>query len=115
MISGIPSPSVFLAIFFLLGCSDKIEPGTTKKSPPNVHRTAVSVARIIDQPFNYEAVATVQAGFSANLSSKLVARVEEIRVREGARVKKGEKLVTNGLKKMVEFLGGSVPETKDRE
>jgi RND family efflux transporter MFP subunit len=78
---------------FLSGCGDKIEPGNSKRSPAAPFRVSISTARIVDHPLFYEAVATVQAGFTANLSSKIVASVKEVRVKESDRVKRGEKLV----------------------
>ncbi len=85
-----------LLIFMVLslgGCGDKIEPGTSKRTPSRPFRVPVSTARIVDQPLFYDAVATVQAEVTATLSSKLVAAVKEIRVKEGDLVKGGEKLV----------------------
>ncbi len=102
MTSRISSLLVVSAIFLLAGCGltgcglagcgDKIEPGTTKKSPSMTHRLAVVTARMMEQPLIYEAVGTVQAGLIANLSGKYPGEVKEIKVREGARVKKGDTL-----------------------
>ena len=83
----------FLLLFFLHACNDKIEPGTTEKSPPVVTGLSVATARMSDQSLIYEAVGTVQAGISTNLASKLLGTVESIRVREGDRVKKGDVLI----------------------
>jgi RND family efflux transporter MFP subunit len=82
-----------MAILFMFGCGDKIEPGTTRKPPTAVHRVAVGTARVMDRPLIHEAVATVQAGLTANLSGKYAGKVREMRVREGAQVKKGDTLV----------------------
>jgi len=88
--------SVFglLAIFLSVGCGEKIEPGETGSLPRTVHRLAVTTARMMDERIIYEAVATVQAGLTANLSGKYAGVVKEIRVREGARVRKGDTLAT---------------------
>lgn len=88
--------SVFVLLAMLLsgGCGEKIEPGETKQLPRTVHRLAVATARMTDERLIYEAVATVQAGLTANLSGKYAGAVKEIRVREGARVKKGDTLAT---------------------
>ena len=89
----------FLSIFslfmmgFLLACGDKIESGTTAKSPPVVKDVLVATASMTDQPIIYEAVGTVQAGIRSNLSSKLLGTIEDIYVREGDHVKQGDTLV----------------------
>ena len=81
-------------LMILLGssCSDKIEPGSTKTPPPLVRGVSVSTARIVEMPIIYEAVGTVTAGISSTLSSKLMGVIEDMRVREGSRVGKGETL-----------------------
>jgi len=80
-------------LFFPLACGDKIESGTTAKSPPVVKDVPVATALMTDQPIIYEAVGTVQAGIRSNLSSKLLGTIEDIHVREGDRVKQGDTLV----------------------
>lgn len=77
----------------LLGCGDKIEPGTTGEVENKVIKTSVTTARVIQQPFIYEAVGTVQARTSSTLSSKLMGEVTAVNVREGDLVKKGDLLV----------------------
>ena len=89
----------FLSIFslfmlvFPLACGDKIESGTTAKSPPVVKDVSVATASMTDQPIIYEAVGTVQAGIRSNLSSKLLGTIEDMYVREGDHVKQGDTLV----------------------
>ena len=80
-------------IILLSGCGDKIEPGTTKKVEKKAIKTTVAAATVIQQPFIYEAVGTVQARTSSTLSSKLMGAVKAINVREGDMVKKGDLLV----------------------
>ena len=87
------SPFVLFVLFFPLACGDKIEPGTTTKSPPVMKDVPVATAQMTEQPIIYEAVGTVQAGIRSNLSSKLLGTVEAIHVREGDRVKQGDALV----------------------
>ena len=77
----------------LLGCGDKIKPGTTREVEKKVIKTAVTTATVIQQPFIYEAVGTVQARTSSTLSSKIMGAVKAINVREGDLVKKGDLLV----------------------
>ena len=84
---------VLLLLFSLPACSEKIEPGTSSKSPPVVMGISVETARMTDQPLIYEAVGTVKAGITSNLASKLLGTVESVRVREGDRVKKGDTLI----------------------
>jgi RND family efflux transporter MFP subunit len=83
---------VLLAILVPAGCGEKIEPGETKQPPKTLHRLAVATARLTDERLVYEAVATVQAGLTANLSAKYAGAVKVIKVREGARVRKGDTL-----------------------
>ncbi|MBW1887163.1 MAG: biotin/lipoyl-binding protein, partial [Deltaproteobacteria bacterium] len=85
--------SIFLLPFFLLSCEEKIEPGTSTKTPPVVKDVSLEIARMTDQPLIYEAVGTVRAGITSNLASKLLGTIEDIRVREGDRVKKGDTLL----------------------
>jgi multidrug efflux pump subunit AcrA (membrane-fusion protein) len=80
-------------LFLPLACSDKIEPGNSGESPPVVKDVPVATAQMTDQPLTYEAVGTVQAGIRSNLASKLLGTIEDVRVREGDRVKQGDVLV----------------------
>ena len=82
-----------LLLIFLLSCSDKIEPGTTKGSHPVIRDVSVTTAHITEQPHFYDAVGTVRAGISSNLASKLLGTIEAVKVREGDHVKKGDVLV----------------------
>ncbi len=82
-----------LVLFFLSACGEKIEPGTTRESPPVIKDVRVATAQMTEQPVIYEAVGTVTAGISSKLSSKLLGTVESLKVREGDRVKKGDVLI----------------------
>ena len=84
---------VLLLLFSSLACGEKIEPGTSSKSPPVAMDVSVETARMTDRPLIYEAVGTVKAGITSNLASKLLGTVEAVRVREGDRVKKGDALI----------------------
>jgi RND family efflux transporter MFP subunit len=85
---------VMLSFFvFLLGCGDKIEPGTTKEDKKKVVKASVSIATVIKQPFLYEAVGTVEARTFSTLSSKLIGTVRSVKVREGDEVREGDLLV----------------------
>ncbi len=82
-----------LLSFSILGCNEKIEPGTTEEPPQTITGVSVATAHITDQPIFYDAVGTVRAGISSNLASKFLGTIEAIRVREGDRVKKGDVLL----------------------
>jgi len=84
---------VLVVLMFPLACGEKIEPGTAEKSAELVKDVSVATARMTDQPRIYEAVGTVKAGISSSLGSKLLGTVEEIRVREGDLVRKGDVLI----------------------
>lgn len=86
---------VFLLIVaFSTACSRKIEPGTTGQGDQTPVKAEVAVARMIQQPFMYEAVGTVTARTASTISSKLLGTVRAVHVREGDLVKKGDLLVT---------------------
>ena len=85
--------SILILMLFSSSCGEKIEPGTSTKTPPVVKDVKVQTARITEQPLIYEAVGTVRAGITSNLDSKLLGTIEDIRVREGDRVKKGDTLL----------------------
>lgn len=89
----VPSLSILLLMLFSWNCGEKIEPGTSKKTSPLVKDVKVQTARVTEQPVFYEAVGTVRAGITSNLDSKLLGTIEDIRVREGDRVKKGDTLL----------------------
>ena len=84
---------ILLLAILPLSCNDKIEPGNTTKSPRVVKGLSLATARITDEPLIYEAVGTVKAGISSKLASKLLGTVEDIKVREGDLVKKGDVLI----------------------
>ena len=84
----------FLLLTLLpLSCNDKIEPGNTARAPLVVKGLSLETAQIKDKPLIYEAVGTVKAGISSKLAAKVLGNVEEIRVREGDLVKKGDVLI----------------------
>ena len=80
-------------LFFVANCSEKIEPGNT----PGERGTPVPVTVADTQstvgPIIYEAVGTVKARLSATVSSKLMGVIQEFKVKEGDRVKRGDTLV----------------------
>jgi len=84
---------IFLLLFASSGCSGKIEPGNSKEKMSGVIKAQVSEARIEKQPLLYEAMGTVHAVNTSTLSSKLMAAVKAINVKEGDFVKKGDILV----------------------
>jgi RND family efflux transporter MFP subunit len=83
---------LFAAVFFLLGCGEKIEPGNVAPSKQGQVKAPVVSVKIISQPFFYESVGTVNAKIVSTISSKLMGSVRKIFVREGDQVKKGDRL-----------------------
>jgi multidrug efflux pump subunit AcrA (membrane-fusion protein) len=79
-----------LALSFLYGCGDKIEPGNRPAAPGKTVTARTAATEIIRRPFQYEAVGTVRARQESTLSSKLMGTVASVRVSEGDRVKAGE-------------------------
>jgi multidrug efflux pump subunit AcrA (membrane-fusion protein) len=77
----------------LVNCSDEIAPGET--APTKGPAVSVPVARVERalNPLIYEAVGTVHARVTATVSSKLLAAIQELVVKEGDRVRQGDLLV----------------------
>ena len=86
--------SLLVLLLLTFGCGNEIEPGTAKISRPVVSAVRLQTARLAKQPLVYEAVGTVQAGITSNLAAKHIGAVENIGVREGDEVKKGDILLT---------------------
>ena len=87
-----------LAIIFCLtaltACGGEIEPGNTVSGPGQSIQAPVDEARISQEPFLYEAVATINARTASTISAKLMGTVQAIHVQEGDPVKEGDLLVT---------------------
>jgi RND family efflux transporter MFP subunit len=83
---------IFISIFFLTGCGEKIDPGNVEPSNKGSVKAPVVSAKIISQPLFYESVGTVNAKIVSTVSSKLMGSVKEIFVQEGDRVNKGDRL-----------------------
>ena len=86
--------AILLAGLLLLGgCAEKIEPGHTPRGAGSTVKASVAEAGLTQQPFVYEAVATITPRTAATLSSKLMGTIRAINVRAGDRVDKGDLLV----------------------
>ena len=95
---------IFISIFFLTGCGEKIEPGNVELSKKEHVKAPVVSAKIISQPFFYESVGTVSANIVSTISSKLMGTVREVFVREGDRVNKGQTVcIVEAMKLMNEI------------
>jgi len=84
---------ILIFVISLLGCGDKIEPGISDESEKRVVKASIALAKVIQQPFLYEAVGTVEARITSTLSSKLMGTVKAVHVREGDTVKEGDLMV----------------------
>jgi multidrug efflux pump subunit AcrA (membrane-fusion protein) len=84
---------LFTVTIAVAACGEKIEPGNAKQAPGKAVKASVGTAIVSQQPFIYEAVATVVARTASTLSSKLMGTVREVHVREGDLVKEGDLLV----------------------
>jgi RND family efflux transporter MFP subunit len=84
---------VFLLIITLSGCKEKIEPGNSSEKKDAAVKAVVMEAQIINQPLLYEATGTIHAKTESTLSSKLLAEIKKINVKEGDLIKKGDALV----------------------
>jgi RND family efflux transporter MFP subunit len=83
---------VIAAVFLLLGCGEKIDPGNVEPTNKGSVQAPVVSAKIISQPLFYESVGTVNAKVVSTISSKLMGSVRKIFVREGDRVNNGDQL-----------------------
>jgi multidrug efflux pump subunit AcrA (membrane-fusion protein) len=80
-----------LMVFF--GCGEKIEPGNTEAEVSVTVKASVAAAEITSRPFIYEAVGTVAPQTASTLSSKLMGTIDDVKVKVGEKVKKGDILV----------------------
>ncbi|MDJ0784811.1 MAG: efflux RND transporter periplasmic adaptor subunit [Desulfosarcinaceae bacterium] len=85
--------AALLAGLLLAACGEKIEPGHTAPGAGRRVTATVVEARLTEQPFLYEAVATIAPRTAATLSSKLMGTIRAIHVRAGDRVAEGDLLV----------------------
>ncbi|WP_373500036.1 biotin/lipoyl-binding protein, partial [Desulfococcus sp.] len=79
-----------LAISFLGGCGDKIEPGNRAAVRGGAIIAQTATAETVRRPVQYEAVGTVRARQESTLASKLMGTVAQVRVSEGDRVQAGD-------------------------
>jgi multidrug efflux system membrane fusion protein len=82
-----------LAIASALGCGKKVEP-VAQSAPVLVQGATVAVLAAEQIPEHQEAVGTVRAHSSAQLSARIAGSVNRVYVTEGDRVAKGELLLT---------------------
>ncbi len=78
----------------LTACGNSIEPGNTPPGAGQTIQAPVAEAQISQEPFLYEAVATINARTASTISAKLMGTVQKVHVQEGDPVKKGDLLVT---------------------
>lgn len=81
-------------LVLLVGCGEQIGPGTSAPVEREVVRAPVAEARISQEPFQYEAVATINARTASTIAAKLLGTVQAVHVRQGDPIKAGELLVT---------------------
>ncbi|MDA8141579.1 MAG: efflux RND transporter periplasmic adaptor subunit [Desulfobacteraceae bacterium] len=85
---------LLLAILPLTACGGAIEPGNTAPGAGQTIQAPVAEAHVSQEPFLYEAVATINARTASTISAKLMGAVQSVNVQEGDMVKKGDLLVT---------------------
>ena len=85
------SAAIVIAIASLTGCSPKTAPAAAPEVVRGVHLVQVTTRKTPDL---VDAVGTVHAVESATLSAQITGTVANIAVREGDRVRAGQKLIT---------------------
>jgi RND family efflux transporter MFP subunit len=98
---------LFVTILWTTGCGDKIEPGNVAPIETAPVKAHVTVAKVSQQPFVYEAVGTTKARTASTISSKLMGTVRSIRVNEGDQVKAGDVLVVLDQRQVAAHLKGT--------
>lgn len=93
MLRTLPLAILLTSVLMLVGCGEKIEPGHTPRGAGTTVKASVADAQLTQQPFLYEAVATITPRTASTISSKLMGTVQAIHVREGDRVERGDLLV----------------------
>jgi multidrug efflux pump subunit AcrA (membrane-fusion protein) len=83
-----------VGLLLLAGCGEKIAPGTSEVAAVGSVQAPVAEARISQEPFVYEAVATINARTASTISANLMGTVQAVHVRQGDLVREGELLVT---------------------
>lgn len=86
--------SLFTFPLYLGGCGEKIRPGTTEVSRPEVSGVVTAEVRPASVTGSLEVVGTVKAKTRSDVASRVMGTVTSIIVREGDRVKKGSLLIT---------------------
>ena len=81
---------VGLSLFMLAACSS--EPRTVSAAPEVVHGVQLLTAQRAKVPDWLEAVGTLQAAQTSQLSSQITGNIVEMRVKEGDRIHRGEVL-----------------------
>lgn len=81
-----------LAVLIAAGCGRPEVLEAPQGEPPTVSAKVLEV-RASPTPTLFEATGTVRAKFNANLSSKVMARVESVSVREGDEIRTGQTLI----------------------
>lgn len=84
----------FLWVLALSGCGNEIKPGNSTPVGAQTIKAQTKEAKINQEPFYYEAVATINAHTVGILSAKIMGTVQGVHVKEGDRVEEGDLLVT---------------------
>ncbi|MBT8340382.1 MAG: biotin/lipoyl-binding protein, partial [Desulfatitalea sp.] len=83
-----------IAVLTIAACGGDIQPGNTLPPPGTKIQAATAEAFISQEPFLYEAVATINARTASTVSAKLMGTVQTMHVQEGDTVHKDDLLVT---------------------
>ncbi|NGZ08012.1 MAG: efflux RND transporter periplasmic adaptor subunit [Nitrospira sp. LK70] len=87
--------SILIAVLFLAGCGSKEEPATpvVSAAPQKTIQGTVVEAKHASVPIRVEVTGQVAPIFQAALSSRIQGTIDELLVREGTKVSKGQLLI----------------------
>jgi len=84
--------SALILLFLLLGCGDKVSPGTVKVKRQAISGVTVTIVQPAKIDYLYETSGTVKAAISSVVASRVMGNVNAVYVRAGEPVKAGQLL-----------------------